>query len=200
MRPYFAAQDYFLGFSYALGAAFSTWAGGQFFRQRLAALAAGAVGSIGLVGVIMAGRCFLLGCCGSPMLGVYLALFEAKALGAGNRSWQGSRCFWSFATTGVCPGASLKGAARRAAARRGPVLPPGLWIKNCIRLRRRAGLPRLTGRPVFLQTLLCTVMPHRPRSTSITPSSCSILARPWLTADWASPIRSAAGYRTSARH
>ena len=83
LGPYFAAQDYFLGFSYALGAAFATWAGGQFLRQRRAALAAGAVGSIGLVGVIMAGSCFLLGCCGSPMLGVYLALFGAKALGAG---------------------------------------------------------------------------------------------------------------------
>lgn len=31
----------------------------------------------------MASGCFLLGCCGSPMLGVYLALFGAKALGAG---------------------------------------------------------------------------------------------------------------------
>ena len=83
LGPYLAAQDYFLGFSYALGAAFAMWAGGQFLRQRRAALAAGAVGSIGLVGVIMAGGCFLLGCCGSPMLGVYLALFGAKALGVG---------------------------------------------------------------------------------------------------------------------
>lgn len=83
LGPYLAAQDYFLGFSYALGAAFATWAGSQFLRQRRAALAAGAVGSIGLVGVLMASGCFLLGCCGSPMLGVYLALFGAKALGAG---------------------------------------------------------------------------------------------------------------------
>jgi len=31
----------------------------------------------------VASGCFLLGCCGSPMLGVYLALFGAMALGAG---------------------------------------------------------------------------------------------------------------------
>lgn len=83
LGPYFAAQDYFLGFSYALGVAFATWAGSQFIRQRRVALAAGAAGSIGLVGLLMASGCFLLGCCGSPMLGVYLALFGAKALGVG---------------------------------------------------------------------------------------------------------------------
>jgi hypothetical protein len=83
LGPYLAAQDYFLGFSYALGVAFATWAGSQFLRQRRAALAAGAAGSIGMVGLLMASGCFLLGCCGSPMLGVYLALFGAKALGAG---------------------------------------------------------------------------------------------------------------------
>ena len=31
----------------------------------------------------MAGGCFLIGCCGSPMLAVYLSLFGAKALGLG---------------------------------------------------------------------------------------------------------------------
>ena len=83
LGPYWAAQDYYLGFSYALGAAFAVWATVQFVRTRQAAMAAGAVGSVTLVGVLMAGGCFLLGCCGSPMLGVYLALFGAKFLGAG---------------------------------------------------------------------------------------------------------------------
>ena len=81
--PYLRAQDYFLGFSYALGAAFAAWAVGQFIRQRRAALAAGAVGSVTLVGVLVAAGCFLIGCCGSPMLGVYMGIFGAKALGAG---------------------------------------------------------------------------------------------------------------------
>lgn len=83
LGPYIQAQDYFTGFSYALGAAFAIWAVSQFIRQRRTAFAAGAVGSVTLVGVLMAAGCFLIGCCGSPMLGVYISLFGAKALGAG---------------------------------------------------------------------------------------------------------------------
>lgn len=83
LGPYWAAQDYYLGFSYALGAAFAVWATAQFVCTRQAAMAVGAAGSVTLVGVLMAAGCFLLGCCGSPMLGVYLALFGAKFLGAG---------------------------------------------------------------------------------------------------------------------
>lgn len=46
-------------------------------------MAAGAAGSIILVGVLMATGCFLIGCCGSPMLGIYLGIFGAKTLGIG---------------------------------------------------------------------------------------------------------------------
>lgn len=46
-------------------------------------MAAGTAGSITIMGVLMAAGCFLIGCCGSPMLGVYLGLFGAKALGIG---------------------------------------------------------------------------------------------------------------------
>lgn len=81
--PYFTEQDYLIGFSYALGAAFSVWALGQYVSSRQMAMAAGAAGSITLVGVLMAAGCFLIGCCGSPMIGVYLGLFGAKALGIG---------------------------------------------------------------------------------------------------------------------
>lgn len=80
---YFSEQDYLLGFSYALGAAFASWALGQYLATRQAVMAAGAAGSVTLVGVLMAAGCFLIGCCGSPMLGVYLGLFGAKALGFG---------------------------------------------------------------------------------------------------------------------
>jgi hypothetical protein len=41
------------------------------------------VGGLTLVGVLMAGGCFLIGCCGSPMLAVYVSLFGAKALSVG---------------------------------------------------------------------------------------------------------------------
>ena len=80
---YINEQDYYLGFSYGLGAAFAVWAISQFIRTRQAAMATGAVGSVTFVGVLMAAGCFLIGCCGSPMLGVYLGLFGAKALGVG---------------------------------------------------------------------------------------------------------------------
>lgn len=82
-ESYINEQDFYMGFSYALGAAFAAWAIGQFINTRQAAMATGAVGSVTFVGVLMAAGCFLIGCCGSPMLGVYLGLFGAKALGIG---------------------------------------------------------------------------------------------------------------------
>ncbi len=75
LGPYFQARDYYTGFSYALGAAFAAWAIGRFSRSRQTAMAAGAAGSITFVGVLMAAGCFMIGCCGSPMLGVYLGIF-----------------------------------------------------------------------------------------------------------------------------
>jgi len=72
-----------MGFSYALGAAFAAWALLQYLAVRQAAMAAGAAGGVTLVGVLMGAGCFLIGCCGSPMLGVYAGIFGAKALGVG---------------------------------------------------------------------------------------------------------------------
>jgi hypothetical protein len=83
LRAYWRGQDYFVGFSYALAAAFATWALSRsiFLRQGRAVAAGAAAGGVTLVGALMAGGCFLIGCCGSPMLAVYLSLFGAKALG-----------------------------------------------------------------------------------------------------------------------
>ena len=79
---YWRGQDYFLGFSYALGAAFATWALSRCISSRARGEAAGAAaGSITLVGVLMASGCFLIGCCGSPMLAIYLSLFGTRVLG-----------------------------------------------------------------------------------------------------------------------
>jgi hypothetical protein len=85
LGAYWRGQDYFIGFSYALGAAFASWALNCciLFDQERAVAAGVAAGGITLVGVLMAGGCFLIGCCGSPMLAVYLSLFGAKALGLG---------------------------------------------------------------------------------------------------------------------
>ena len=85
LRAYWRGQDYFVGFSYALAAAFATWALSRsiFFRRGRAGAAGAAAGGVTLVGALMAGGCFLIGCCGSPMLAIYLSLFGAKALGLG---------------------------------------------------------------------------------------------------------------------
>jgi hypothetical protein len=80
---YIQAQDYYMSFSYALGAAFAAWALIKFLDVRQAAMAAGAAGSLTLVGVLMGAGCFMIGCCGSPMLGIYAGMFGAKALGVG---------------------------------------------------------------------------------------------------------------------
>jgi hypothetical protein len=80
---YMQAQDYYMSFSYALGTVFAVWALMKYLIVRQAALAAGAVGSVSLVGILMGAGCFLIGCCGSPMLGIYAGLFGAKTLGVG---------------------------------------------------------------------------------------------------------------------
>jgi hypothetical protein len=85
LGTYWRSQDYFISFSYALGAAFATWALSHcVFPGRARRAAAGAAaGSLTLVSVLMAGSCFLIGCCGSPMLTVYITLFGAQAMGIG---------------------------------------------------------------------------------------------------------------------
>ena len=85
LGAYWRGQDYFIGFSYALAATFATWALSRsiLFRQGRTVTAGAVAGGVTLVGALMAGGCFLIGCCGSPMLAVYLSLFGAKALGLG---------------------------------------------------------------------------------------------------------------------
>lgn len=79
---YFRGQDCFIGFSYALAAAFATWALSRCILSRGRQGTAGAAaGSVTLVGALMVSGCFLIGCCGSPMLAIYLSLFGAKVLG-----------------------------------------------------------------------------------------------------------------------
>jgi hypothetical protein len=85
LGAYWRGQDYFIGFSYALAAAFAAWALSRsiLFRQGRIVTVGAAAGGLTLLGALMASGCFLIGCCGSPMLAVYLSLFGAKALGLG---------------------------------------------------------------------------------------------------------------------
>jgi hypothetical protein len=85
LLAYWRGQNYFVGFSYALASAFVTWALSRCISSRAKGGGAGAAArSITLAGVLMASGCFLIGCCGSPMLAVYLSIFGAKVLGLAN--------------------------------------------------------------------------------------------------------------------
>lgn len=77
---YVRQQDYFLGLAYALAFAFAVYALMHWQHSRKQAMAGAAFG-VGLGSALWAGTCFLVGCCGSPMLSVWLGLFGAKAIG-----------------------------------------------------------------------------------------------------------------------
>ena len=77
---YFTRQDFFMGFSYALAGAFTVYALLKFSESKKIC-AAGVIGGVTLIGVLNLAGCFLLGCCGSPMLAVYLSLFGSSFLG-----------------------------------------------------------------------------------------------------------------------
>lgn len=77
---YFAQQDYLLGLSYALAGAFAVYSLLTFMENKKSGIK-GIVAGVGVTGVLYWGGCFLIGCCGSPMLAVYLALFGTLFLG-----------------------------------------------------------------------------------------------------------------------
>ncbi len=80
MSSYIEQKDYFMGLSYALASAFTAFAFLKFLQNRKSGIG-GAIGGFTATGVLYFGGCFLLGCCGSPMLAVYLNLFGASFLG-----------------------------------------------------------------------------------------------------------------------
>ena len=77
---YIENQSYFLGYSYALCLSFASVALRHYWQERVCMARNLAIGSITLSGFLAVAGCFLLGCCGSPMLVVYLNLFGAKFL------------------------------------------------------------------------------------------------------------------------
>jgi len=77
---YFERQDFFLGLSYALTAAFTAYAVANFLENRKRGIA-GTVGGFTIAGILYFAGCFLTGCCGSPMLAVYLSLFGSSIVG-----------------------------------------------------------------------------------------------------------------------
>jgi hypothetical protein len=82
-QSYVIGQDYFVSFSYALSAGFAAWAAARFMYSRRRVAAVGAFGGVSLVTLLAAAGCFLIGCCGSPMLVIYVSLFGSEAAGIG---------------------------------------------------------------------------------------------------------------------
>ncbi len=77
---YFEEQEYFIGLSYALGAAFLAYSILTFLEKKRGANK-GVLTGFSVLTIIYGGGCFLTGCCGSPMLVVYAGLFGTAFLG-----------------------------------------------------------------------------------------------------------------------
>ncbi len=77
---YLHQQDYFMGLSYGLASAFTVYSFMRFSARQRGGLT-GAIGGITMTGILYFSGCFLLGCCGSPMLAVYLSLFGSSYAG-----------------------------------------------------------------------------------------------------------------------
>lgn len=80
LSRYLNDQDYFMGLSYGLAAAFTVYSFIRFTSGQQGGLS-GAIGGLTMSGILYFGGCFLLGCCGSPMLAVYLSLFGSSYAG-----------------------------------------------------------------------------------------------------------------------
>ncbi len=80
LQRYIETQNYWLGYSYGLALAFAAVAL-RGYRERGSCSAKGlAIGGVTFSGFLAFAGCYLIGCCGSPMLGVYLSLFGAAFL------------------------------------------------------------------------------------------------------------------------
>lgn len=80
MVRYVEGQSYWLGYSYALSLAFAAVAFRRYREKNSFSGKTLALGGVTFSGFIAFAGCFLLGCCGSPMLAVYLSLFGAGFL------------------------------------------------------------------------------------------------------------------------
>jgi hypothetical protein len=77
LNRYLETQSYWLGYSYALSLAFAAVALRRYREARFCSAKSLAFGGVTLSGFLALTGCFLVGCCGSPMLVVYLSLFGA---------------------------------------------------------------------------------------------------------------------------
>lgn len=77
---YVVSQSYWLGISYAMSLAFAAVVLRRYRETKENCSGKFAIGSVTFSGVLAVAACWLVGCCGSPMLVVYLNLFGAAFL------------------------------------------------------------------------------------------------------------------------
>lgn len=77
---YIDSQSYLLGYSIALPLSFASIAIRKFLENRSQAAKGAAIGGISFSTFLGFAGCFMTGCCGSPMLGVYVSLLGAGFL------------------------------------------------------------------------------------------------------------------------
>lgn len=77
---YFGEQNYMMGLSYALAAAFTVYAFLRLLGNRREGVG-GVFGGLTLTGVLYFAAYFMVGCCGSPMLPVYIGVLGPRFMG-----------------------------------------------------------------------------------------------------------------------
>ena len=77
---YMESGSYWFGYSYALCIAFVVMAAHRYVLTRCRTTGRMAIGGLSLTGGLAVFGCFLIGCCGSPMLIVWINLFGARFL------------------------------------------------------------------------------------------------------------------------
>ncbi len=79
-KSYISHKDFYLGYSYSLAGALTAYAIIITLENRRCG-GVGLAGGISLLTIVYGVGCFFTGCCGSPLLPVYLSFFGAKILG-----------------------------------------------------------------------------------------------------------------------
>jgi hypothetical protein len=77
LKRYLETQSYWLGYSYALSMAVAAVLVRWYWEERLCSGRTILAGGVSFSAFLALAGCFLAGCCGSPMLVVYLNLFGA---------------------------------------------------------------------------------------------------------------------------
>ena len=77
LNRYVEGGSYWLGISYGMSLAFAAIALRRYREGRFCVARNLAIGGVTFSGALSVVGCYLLGCCGSPMLAVYLSLFGA---------------------------------------------------------------------------------------------------------------------------